>query len=74
MVLFVFIETHCSMVINQTNIEVTLSMLLMSNFQMIPNFCFQLEAKTKLLFNGERSKIENIYNIFKVKKLNPSQF
>ena len=58
--LSVSIETHCSMVTNQTNIEVTLSTLLMSNFQMIPNFCFQLEDKIKLQFSGEKLKIDFI--------------
>lgn len=56
--LSVSIEIHCSMVTNQTNIEVILSMSLMSNFQMIPNICFQLEDKIKLLFSGEKLKID----------------
>jgi len=56
--LSVSIETHCSMVTNQTNIEVILSMSLMSNFQMIPNICFQQVDKIKLLFSGEKLKID----------------
>ena len=56
--LSVSIETHCSKVTNQTNIEVILSMSLMSNFQMIPNICFQLVDKIKLLFSGEKLKID----------------
>jgi hypothetical protein len=64
-VLSVSIETRCLMVTNQTNIEVTLSTLLMSNFQMIPNFCFQLEDKIKLQFSGEKLKTE----IYQKKKI-----
>ena len=58
--LSVSIETHCSMVTNLTNIEVILSMSLMSNFQMIPNICFQQVDKIKLLFSGEKLKIDFI--------------